>query len=262
MVYGVPDTADWADLERELDAWGGDGQVATLWWRDDDAVRLTPALGRLLALAAGTPLSLALIPGRLIADEAEALAGRLRDETAVSALQHGWMHTNHAAPGAKKAELGDERPTAAILAELASGWQRLSGLFGALALPVLTPPWNRIAAALVPRLRNAGLRGLSAAGPRAGREPSPGLVQVNTHADLVAWTGDRGFVGAPVALGRIVGHLRARRMDAADRAEPTGILTHHLVQDAATESFLRRLLAATARHGAARWVGAAEAFAP
>src|SRR6516165_2204008 len=114
MVYGVPDTADWADLERELDAWGGDGQVATLWWRDDDAVRLTPALDRLLELAAGTPLSLALIPGGLIAEEAEALAARLRREPAASALQHGWMHTNHAAPGAKKAELGDERPAAAI----------------------------------------------------------------------------------------------------------------------------------------------------
>jgi hypothetical protein len=262
MVDGFSASADWADLERELDAWGGDGQVATLWWRDDDAVRLTPALERLLAIAAGTPLSLAVIPGRLIEHEAAALASRLpQHDAAAAVLQHGWMHVNHAPPAAKKAELGADRPVAVIVAELIAGWERLVGFFGSNALPVLTPPWNRMTAALTPLLRNAGFRGLSAAGPRASREPSPGLVQVNTHADLVAWTGDRGFVGTRAALGRIVGHLRARRAGTMDAAEPTGILTHHLVQDEAAETFLARLLALTRRHPAARWVGAPEAFA-
>jgi hypothetical protein len=261
MVYRVPATAGWADLERELDAWGGDGQVATFWWRDDDAVRLTPALDGLLAIAAGMPLSLAVIPGQLRDGEAAGLTARLAGYPGASVLQHGWMHTNHAAADAKKAELGADRPMPTILAELSAGWERLSRLFGDVALPVLTPPWNRIAAALIPLLRGAGFRGLSAAGPRARRAPSAGLVEVNIHADLVAWAGDRGFVGAPLALGRIVLHLGARRRGDADPDEPTGILTHHLIQDAATAGFLARLLALTSEHRAARWVGAAEAFA-
>ena len=42
----------WADLDAELDRWKAAGRAATLWWRDDDATRPTPALDRLLALQA------------------------------------------------------------------------------------------------------------------------------------------------------------------------------------------------------------------
>src|ERR1044071_5855240 len=69
--------ADWTDFERELEAWGGSGQVATLWWRDDDAVRVTPALARLLGCAGETPLALAVIPGTMRDDDGTALARRL-----------------------------------------------------------------------------------------------------------------------------------------------------------------------------------------
>jgi hypothetical protein len=253
-------SANWTDLESELETWGAGNLTATLWWRDDDAVRATGALDALLDLAAGTPLSLAVIPGRVADAEAGSLTSRLTDHGAATVLQHGWMHTNHAAGNAKKAELGADRPLPAILAELTRGWQRLAGLFGRLALPILTPPWNRITPALPPLLPEAGYVGLSAAGPRARREASPGLVQVNTHADLVAWPAHR-FVGSAVALGRIVGHLMARRTGAADIAEPTGLLTHHLVQDRETAGFIARLLEVTRRHPAVRWIGAAEAFA-
>src|SRR5882762_5252455 len=98
-------SADWAELERELDAWGGNGQVATLWWRDDDAVRMTPALSRLLTAAAGTPLALAVIPGRLVEHHAPELMQHLATHRNLRVLQHGWMHVNHAPPEAKKAEL-------------------------------------------------------------------------------------------------------------------------------------------------------------
>ena len=47
----------WDALARELDAWGEAGAVATLWWRDDDAVADTPTLRRLLSLAAATVLA-------------------------------------------------------------------------------------------------------------------------------------------------------------------------------------------------------------
>ena len=227
-----------------------------MWWRDDDAVRPTPALDRLLALAADLPLALAVIPEQA----AGVLAQRLAHCPGVQVLQHGWRHANHAPLDEKKAELGPHRPPLAMLDELAAGRQRLALLFGSRALAVLTPPWNRMSAALVPLLHDAGYGGLSMAGARREAEPSPGLRQVNTHADLVAWR-DGGFIGTAPALGLITAHLAARRVGTVDADEPTGLLTHHLVMDEAGAAFVAELLAFTARHKAARWLGAAEAFA-
>ena len=75
----------------------------------------------------------------------------------------------------------------------------------------------------------------------------------------LGWIG-LGNIGAPMALGRLVAHLRARRSGAADAAEPTGLLTHHLVQDEATAGFIAQLLAFVRKHPSARWIGASEAF--
>ena len=65
----------WQQLSAELDQWQASGRVATLWWRDDDAAAVTPALERLLVLQRdrGVPLALAAIPART----REALARRL-----------------------------------------------------------------------------------------------------------------------------------------------------------------------------------------
>jgi hypothetical protein len=249
-------TADWGGLERELDLWAATGGNATFWWRDDDAARADPALDRLLDLRAGLPLALAVIPGRAEASLAERIAG----ERDIAVLQHGWMHTNHAPKGERAAELGAHRPIDIILDELATGWRAISALLGRFALPVLTPPWNRLTDQIVPRLREAGYRGLSTSGPRPQREASRGLVQVNAHIDLVDWR-TRAFIGVPEALHRISAHLAARREGRADRGEPTGILTHHLVMDEESANFLERLLHLTRRHSATRWVAAAEAFA-
>jgi hypothetical protein len=87
-----------------------------------------------------------------------------------------------------------------------------------------------------------------------------GLRLVNVHADLVDWRGDGGFIGEAAALGLVLRHLGNRRLGRADVDEPTGILTHHLVQDAATERFLSKLLALTRSHPAARFVPIAELF--
>jgi hypothetical protein len=249
-------TTHWADLERELDLWHAAGRPATLWWRDDDAVRPSPALDRLLTLADGLPLALAVIPEQATGALAERLAGCAE----LRVLQHGWRHTNHAPADEKKAELGAHRPELAMLDELVAGRQRLALLFGQRALAVLTPPWNRMSEALVPLLRGAGYGGISMAGPRRAAEPSPGLIQVNTHADLVAWRSG-GFVGTAPALGLITAHLAARRAGAADPAEPTGLLTHHLVMDEPGAAFVAELVAFTKRHKAVRWLGAVEAFA-
>jgi hypothetical protein len=84
----------------------------------------------------------------------------------------------------------------------------------------------------------------------------------NVHVDLVDWGGGRGFVGEALALERLVEHLRGRRLGFFDRAEPTGVMTHHRVQDSAARKFLHRLLSRTLAHPAARWLAAGEVFAP
>ena len=183
----------------------------------------------------GVPFALAVVPAEVAAD----LPGAI--------LQHGWSHGNHAGPEEKKAELGPHRSPGAMLAELEAGRERLQSLYGRRFLPVLAPPWNRIDPALAARLPAAGWRGLSVFRPRRS------AFETNAHVDPVAWRTHRGFRGEAGVLGDIAAHLRARRTGTADRDEPTGILSHHLVADEAGFAFFRRLAGFVAAHPRARW---------
>jgi hypothetical protein len=90
----------------------------------------------------------------------------------------------------------------------------------------------------------------------------PGVVEANVHVDLVAWSAGRDFIGEEVALSSLIAHLRARRLGLICAGEPTGILTHHLVQDERTEAFLHRLFDVSGAHLAVRWLEAIEIFVP
>lgn len=252
-------TACWADLEDELDRWEGTGRIATLWWRDDDAIRGSDRLDRLIAIAAGAPISLAIIPAPADARLAEWLAHPSRGTARVTILQHGWQHANHALNG-KKSEFPSGRSRLAVASDLAAGKVRVTLLFGARALAVLVPPWNRFDPSFLPLLIGSGLTGISRMKPRPVAHPVPNVAEVNVHVDLVSWAGDRGFIGETAALGAIIAHLRARRLSEVDADEPTGILTHHLVQDEQTEVFLRHLVALTRNHPATRWLEGASVF--
>ncbi len=250
----------WRSLSDELDAWAAAGAAATLWWRDDDAVEPSAALERLLGLAAArdVPIALAVIPARA----SQALAWTLETARArATLLQHGYAHRNHAPAIEKKMELGAHRPPATVQEELARGRARMTELFGAGSAPILVPPWNRIAEALVPELVRLGFRGLWTYGPRAAAAPVSGLVQINSHVDIMRWGTSRGFLGEAEALGLLAGRLRARRLGEVDAAEPTGLLSHHGVHDEACWDFLETLLGHLADHPAACFLSAGEAFA-
>ena len=249
----------WQRLDAELDAWRADGRRADLWCRDDDACRDSPALDRLLGIARGAevPVALAVIPALVEPGLVDVLA-QARFATVV---QHGYAHRNHAPPGARNWELGIQRPVPETLAELAKGRAGLLSSFGPRFRPVLVPPWNRIDPLVVERLPEAGFTGLSTFGPRARVHPVSGLVQCNTHVDLIAWRRDRAFIGVEAALDRLIAHLAARRDGSVDPAEPTGILTHHLDLDEDAWRFFADLAARTRRHGAATWVDVRTAFA-
>jgi len=248
----------WQRLDGELDAWRALGRRATLWLRDDDACADTPALRRLLNLARGyrVPVAVAAIPAAVDATLVDAIAC-CSDATIV---QHGYAHHNHAGAGARSAELGDERELRVTLDELARGRARLEYAFGERFIHVLVPPWNRIANDLVPHIASAGFTGISRFGPRMRAMPAAGLREVNTHVDPIAWRRERQFIGAKAAIERIVTHLRARRERACDADETTGFLTHHLAFDAAAWAFLDALFQHTRRHDAASWLDVAHVF--
>jgi hypothetical protein len=246
----------WPDLLDELDRWEKAEQVATLWWRDDDAVAPCPHLERLIAIAEEVPVALAVIPAHAEPDLASWLS---QSRSSLAVLQHGWGHSNYS-DDRKKSEFPASRPANETRCDLAAGRARLMQLFGSRALPVLVPPWNRFDDGFLPLLGACGINAISRVKPRRTCSPVPGVIEVDVHVDLVAWAGDRGFVGEEAALGGIVRHLRARRLETVCSDEPTGILTHHLIQDEVTHAFLRQIIAVTRVHPAARWLDAAEIF--
>jgi len=113
----------------------------------------------------------------------------------------------------------------------------LERLFGNRTLPVLVPPWNRIAPALVPALPEVGYSGLSTFGVRRRAYPVAGLLQVNTHVDLIDWQA-RCFAGEEAVLAAFERALVASR---TGTGEPVGILSHHLAMDEGAWDFLNSL---------------------
>jgi hypothetical protein len=247
--------ADWDDLAREWDAWAAAGRHPTLWWRDDDAVDVTPALEE-LRRNARVPLALAVIPMAMDRPLQDRLGPYLRGWPMASVLQHGVGHLNHAEAGAKKSEFPATRPGSEIELALTVAGNSLRDALGDAVLPVLTPPWNRIADPALALLPQLGFRGVSRfdewpyAGMPARAAQFPNFREINTQVDVIDWRGSRGFVGEGAALGRLVAHLAARRREDVDPQTPTGILTHHLVHDTATWRFLENLQDWLAQRGA------------
>ena len=255
-----PATA-WEALTHELDLWMEDGRTATFWWRDDDAADHTQALENFLSLrnTLDVPLALAVVP----AQATPALRSLLQSAKHFSVLQHGYAHTNFAEDGARKIELDDSRPTAYVIGDLATGTQALEGFPG--FLPVLVPPWNRIAPHLIPFLPELGFRGLSTLGPRPRRSPIPGVRANNVHLDVIDWRGKQtensgGFLGQHNILGAACAHLEARRTGAVDAEEATGLLTHHAVMETESKEFVRKFVERTKQHPAAQWLSAEKVF--
>jgi hypothetical protein len=234
----------WSELEDELARRRDAGRPVAFWWRDDDAAVVSSSVKKLVAMSASfkIPLSLAVIPER-----AEPELFRLLHER-VTVLQHGTDHRNRAAAGEKKTEYPPAEPIDVALARITDGLGRLRVFAGKRFLPVLAPPWNRLRKDLITQLPAIGVRGISGYGARASAEPAPGLRQVNTHVDIVAWRRGKQFIGEKEALSAALRHLSTD--------EPLGWLTHHAEHDDAAWRFLERLFALKG----VRWLSAAEAF--
>lgn len=234
----------WQEFQDELARRRDAGRAVQFWWRDDDASAVSFEVKKLLGLSKtrAVPLSLAVVP-----EAAEPELFRLLHDR-VTVLQHGTDHRNRAAAGEKKTEYPALEPIEAALARIADGSGRLRAFAGSRFFPVLAPPWNRVRKDLLKKLPAIGIRGVSAYGARASAEPAPGLRQVNTHVDLVAWRQGKRFIGEEEALRLALRHLSGE--------EPVGWLTHHAVHDAAAWDLLDRLFTIPD----ICWLSAAEAF--
>ncbi len=246
----------WHDLDVELDAWEAAGRTATFWWRDDDAVAPTPALERLIGIAErhSAPLLIAVIPE----SSTDALRRRVADSDRVFVAQHGLRHRNNAPEGERASEFPHARTLSENVTDMTEGL-RLIQDFPHL-VPIFVPPWNRIDARLFPGIAVLGHKGVSTFGPRAMAQPLPGFTQTNCHADIIAWRSGRGFAGVGRVLDDVIAHLHARRTHTVDADEPTGLLTHHLVHDAASWQFLDSFFDRLRRRTGVRWLSPHDAF--
>ncbi|WP_299988184.1 polysaccharide deacetylase family protein [uncultured Ruegeria sp.] len=235
---------NWYPLQIELQHWQDAGLTLPLWWRDDDAITVTPQLKKLttMSVALGLPVHLAVIPR---AAEVS-LADYVSDQPTLIPVVHGWAHQNHAPTGEKKAEFRLHRPIETVISDAAAGLAGLQRLFSDRLRPVFVPPWNRVDPEVASKLSGLGYRILSTATPRKTVFAAPGLEQVNTHLDPIDWRGTRGLVDPEKLISQIVALLQDRRTGRADNSEAFGVLTHHLVHDqdiwTFTQDLLHRLL--------------------
>jgi predicted glycosyltransferase len=249
---GQPRPAERTGLDvvrAALDEAAARGRAVPFFWRDDDAVTVTPALDRLIGLADrhAVPLLLAAIPAGI----EPALGQRLGSASLVSVAVHGLAHRNHAPPGEKPAEFGAHRPLDVLRADAAAGL-RISRdrLPEAALLPVFVPPWNRLAPTLAAVLPDLGYCGLSAVpGPAV-----PGLRRFDTTLDPIDWRGTRSLREPAALLRGLAETIAAGR--------PIGLLTHHLAHDAAIWTFVDDLLPVLLKHPAVQVLNFRRLFHP
>lgn len=184
-------------------------------------------LDRLLDLSAarGLPITLAVIPDGSFDGLHQAMS-----RPRVSAAQHGTDHRNRGVGASSQFSPG--APMDQIVADLSRGLARLSDLPG--MLPCYVPPWNaldpHVEAALVP----AGFSAVSASG---GERLCGPLRRLDVHVDILRWKEGPRFRGEASVLRRLTDRFESLRKAGCWR-EPTGVLTHHLVHDAAAWDFL------------------------
>jgi hypothetical protein len=132
-----------------------------------------------------------------------------------------------------------------LCSELARGRELLARAFADRFLPILVPPWNRIAGDLVADLPGLGFCGLSIwDGGDLG--PMPGsLARLDVHVDPIHWRGGRRWLGLAAIAERL-----AERLAQAER--PIGLVTHHRVTGPEAWHELALLLELLREHPGAR----------
>ena len=213
-------------LEKEINRLDSENKCMEIWWRDDDLEAPSHSLENMISVSDNINLAplLAVIPAR-----ASKQLVKLLNQCNINIAMHGLNHYNYEPLTRKKAEFGSFRPIEAQWKDLEKGISHLEQLFGDLFLKCFVPPWNRINSELAKTLPSFGISSLSTFSSRKGATPVPGLLQVNTHVDVIDWKENRSFIGAELMAGKIAGELQNCRTGTIENPEPIGLLTHHLM---------------------------------
>lgn len=238
---------DWTPLHHALAQCRRENVAVPMWWRDDDAIAMTPALAQLTEVSVRTsvPVHLAIIPAHVDLKLPEAL-----DASHILPVVHGWAHIDHSDASEKKNEFLTPREDAAqnTLAAI----EKMTSMFGPALRQMFVPPWNRINEDVTGGLAAQGYRTLSTYGARSN--PSiAGLEVVNTHVDPIWWKGSRDLLDPDILIAETARHLQSRADGIEDAAEPFGLLTHHLVHTPAIWSFAETFLIEMQMGGATLW---------
>jgi hypothetical protein len=240
--------SSWRQFEQECQYWKRAGESLSLWWRDDDANQEHQALSQLVALARKRqiPLALATVPYQV-----DPFLRELVADAPLSILQHGYQHLNFAPANEKKQELGLHRDPGVIEKEITQGKVMLQDLFDGQFVPVMVPPWNRIARELLVLLKRCGFAAVSCYGVAQNSDfPLP---RINTHVDIIDFRAGRKFLGTEAVLELLLAHLRARRLGEIDKHETTGLLSHHLDHDSACWDFCEELFNRSLQFPCVHW---------
>ena len=220
------------------------GAAIELWWRDDDAGHPHPMLETILEASArlDTDIVMAVVPAWLTQSVRKTLEAAERCVVA----QHGWAHRDRSPTEHKKIELGGGACPEVICAELFAGHRRLSHAFGNRFIPMLVPPWNRIEDEVCQRLERCDYGYLSTYRAHRG-DVASGIIQLNTHIDVICWQDNARFIGIDDLLRELA--------DSAERwpSQPIGLLTHHQVMEHRVITELVDVLARLREDGLIAW---------
>ena len=222
-------------------------QPIVFFFRDDDAGWEDQRLFELIRVFAkhDVPLDLAVIPKSIrnsMAARLRVLAEAFPEKLALH--QHGYAHVDHEQSG-RKSEFGDSRLGALQLADITSGRQLLSDMFGPIVDPIFTPPWNRCTATTAACLRAAGFLYLSR-DVTASAIDTAGLCELPIAVDW--FKKRRGVRLTPFEIGASLSAAAARERSAV------GVMLHHAVMDQDERTRLAELLRLISSHAQARGV--------
>lgn len=235
---------NWLDpLRKTLDS---NPDSITFFFRNDDVGWEDTRLFALLDLFAefNLPLDLAAIPTAISPRTAARLQTLVeRDLGKLSIHQHGYAHLNHEQTG-RKCEFGETRSRELQLADIEAGKDRLNDLFGPMAEPIFTPPWNRCTADTAACLRDAGFKLLSR-DTTAPQLKTDGLAELPVSID---WFAKRKKVRlTPEEIG-------SSFSTAATACSRVGVMLHHALMNEEERARLGELLRLISTHSQARCV--------
>ena len=213
-------------LESEINRLETENKRVEIWWRDDDLESPSHSLENMISVSDDINLAplLAVIPAR-----ASNQLVKLLNQCNLNIAMHGLHHYDYEPSTRKKAEFGSFRPIEVQWRDLKTGTRQLEQLFGDLFLKCFVPPWNRINNKLTKSLPSFGISSLSTFASSSKATPVPGLLQINTHVDVIDWKEKKRFIGAELLADKIAAELQNRRTKTIGAAEPIGLLTHHLI---------------------------------